>query len=248
MVLAERVQRVRTLLETLEDPYPRPRGSLRPESGPAASRYVPCDTCKRTGWVRRRRIQVLCLACDGQGWRRRTHGDVEWDSYLVLPVQEAVQLPVEAPHRPPDLPAGEEPPYAWERLRQAYDRRGSYRELRRCLNDLALAHARRRRLIQLVLVEGQPHCLGRSDQVELDLGVVWIALRMRTVRVPPWLLEHEQQQANESIRGLAAQGYTPQQIAARLGLSRETVKRTLRRSRQRRPAEAGRMIGDAAVA
>jgi type IV secretory pathway VirB10-like protein len=104
--LAERVQRVRTLLETLEDPYPRPRNSLRPDSGPAASRYVPCDTCRRSGWIKRRRVLVLCLACDGQGWRRRQAGEQEWDSYLALPVTEAVQLPVEATHRPPEPPAG----------------------------------------------------------------------------------------------------------------------------------------------
>jgi IS30 family transposase len=62
---------------------------------------------------------------------------------------------------------------------------------------------------------------------------------MRTVRVPPWLLEHEQQETNVSVRPLAAAGCTPAQIAVRLGLEKEVVKRTLRRQKQRgRPTAA----------
>jgi hypothetical protein len=232
--LADRVQRTRLLLETLEDPYPRPRSALRPDSGPAASRYVPCEHCRRSGWVRRRRgPALLCLICDGRGWRRREHGDLEWDAYLLLPVREAVQLPTAPPARPREQPDGLEPGFSWERLREAYDRSGSYAEARQRLAELTVERPRRGRLVRLIVVEAQPYELRAADRREVDLGVLGITLRMRSVRVPPWLLEHGQAQANETVRGLAAQGYKPAQIAARMGVSIEQVKRALRRSKQR---------------
>jgi len=231
--LVERVQRVRLLLETLNDPYPQPRTSLRPESGPAASRYVPCETCKRTGWIRRRREFALCLVCDGVGWRRRQHGELEWDAYVGLPVQEAVALPVEVAPRRRTPDATNESPYQWERLREAYERRGSYREVRQRLAELALDAPRRHTLVRVVLVEQQPRRLDELDQLELDLGVVTITLRMRVIRVPPWLMEHERMSVNATVAELAADGFKPGAIAARLGLSREHVKRTLRKQRQR---------------
>lgn len=231
--LAERVQRVRLLLETLNDPYPQPRTSLRPDSGPAASHYIPCETCKRSGWIRRRREPVLCLACDGVGWRRRQHGELEWDAYVELPVSEAVSLPVGTAPRRPVLAAGEESPYQWERLREAYDRRGSYREVRQRLDELGTVAPRRHRLIRIVLVEQQPRQLDDLDRLDLDLGVVTITLRMRSIRVPPWLMEHERTTTNASVVELAADGFKPGAIASRLGLSREQVKRTLRKQRQR---------------
>lgn len=231
--LADRVQRVKLLLETLDDPYPTPRSALHSESGPAASRYVPCETCRRSGWVKRRKESVVCLACDGQGWRRRQRDEPEWDSYLGLPVAEAVQLPVETRPRLLLDPVVHEASYGWERLRASYDRRGSYQELRVQLGRLGEARPRRGHLIRVVLVERQPRDLTRQDRLDLELGVVALALAMCTVRVPPWLLEHSQRTANDSIRQLAGQGFKPAQIAARLGVSGETVKRTLRRQRQR---------------
>lgn len=239
--LAERVQRVQLLLETLNDPYPTPRSALRSDSGPAASRYVPCETCKRSGWLRRCRDYVVCLACDGRGWRRRQHDEQEWDAYLSMPVTEAVQLPVEAPYRPRE-DVGDESPYQWERLRVSYERGGSYRELRTRLAQLGTVALRRQRLIRRVLVDHEPIVLGHDDRLQLQLGVVWITLRMRSVRVPPWLMEHEQQQQNDLVRALAGAGFKPAAIAVRLGIEREVVKRVLRQAKQRRPAEAGRMI------
>ena len=230
MELADRVRRTTLLLTTMNDPLPTPRSALRGDSGPAASRYVPCETCKRSGWVRRKRhLAVLCLACDGYGWRKRQAGEPEWDAYLRLPVQEAVQLPVEAAHRRREPEPGEEPPYAWERLRSAYERRGSYRELRLRLGQL---QPRRRHLVTTVLVDGEPRQLSERDRLEIDLGIVWIALRMRSLRVPPWLLEHEQQTVNDEVKALANAGYKPAQIAAQTGLSKDAVKQKLRRHRQ----------------
>ena len=231
--LAERVGKVRLLLETLHDPYPTTRPTMRPEPGPAASRYVPCEACHRHGWARTRRGVVLCLVCDGAGWRRRRSDDEAWDAYIGLPVTEAVQLPVEAAHRPRDLDAGEESPYGWERLQAAYEARGSYREVRRCLGLLARERPWRHHLVCVVVVENQPRQLSRWDELEVDLGVVWITLRMRSIRVPPWLLEHERIERNEEIQALANIGLTPSQIALQIGLEKEAVKRQLRRLKQR---------------
>jgi hypothetical protein len=232
--LVERTQRVRLLIETLEDPYPTARSALRSDSGPAASRYVPCETCRRSGWVRRRRgLSLLCLLCDGTGWKRRERGDVEWDAYVGLPVQEAVQLPVEPAVRPsrPD-----DDGYGWERLREAYDRSGSYREVRLRLQELGQRRPRRYHLIRMVLVERQPYELRPADRLDIDLGVLGVALRMSHVRVPPWLLEHDQQQTNDAVIALAGQGFRPEEIAKRLALPLDHVKRTMRRRRQRMSA------------
>jgi hypothetical protein len=231
--LADRVSRVRLLLETLNDPYPTPRSALRGDSGPAVSRYVPCETCRRSGWVKKRRgLLVLCLACDGRGSRRRQRGDGEWDAYVGLPVTEAVALPVEIIPRPAILD-DEERGYAWERLKASYERRGSYREVRFRHSQLAGNAPLRHHLIQVVLIDQEPYELEPRHKTEIDLGVTMIALRMRSVRVPPWLLQHEQETVNATIRGLANQGLKPGQIAGRLGLSPEAVKRSLRRQKQR---------------
>ena len=229
--LAERVQRTRLLLETLHDPLPQVRASLRSDPGPAASRYVPCEACHRAGWIRRRRgVAVLCLACDGEGWRRRQAGEPEWDRYLGLPVQEAVQLPVEAAHRPREPEAGGEQGYGWERLQAAYEARGSYRELRRNLSRLAAHRPRRHRLVVAVLVENQPRFLTADDELDIDLGVVWITLRMRTIRVPPWLMEHEAARTREqTIAALAADGFGAGEIARRLEMPKRTVRKYLAR-------------------
>lgn len=231
MDLADRVQRVRLLLDTLNDPYPTPRSALEPDSGPAASRYVPCETCRRQGWLRRRKREFLCLACDGRGWRRRAHDDEPWDAYLELKLLDAADLPRE-PGRA-SLPVEGEPPFAWERLQRAYDRHGSYKELRRQLEVLARTHPERHRLVRAVLVDHEPRRLDAGNALQLELGVVSLALRMRSVRVPMWLWERSSALENRSIESLAAVGMKPGKIAATLGVSRERVKRTLRKKRQK---------------
>lgn len=229
--LADRVQRVRLLLETLNDPYPTPQSALRPDSGPAVSRYLPCEACRRDGWVKvrgRRDQWQLCLICDGSGWKPRTAEDAEWDSYLELPLAEAMQLPRELAPARATVDDGE-PPYGWERQRQAHDRHGSYQELRRQLSWLQRDSPRRYRLVQVVLVEHQPYRLRASSGLELELGVLAITLRMRAnVRVPAWLLEGEARQRRETIESLAALGLQAGEIARRLGMTKKAVRRKLR--------------------
>src|SRR4030095_3043003 len=82
----------------------------------------------------------LCLDCDGRGERYREPGDEAWDAYLGLPLETAALLPREPPRGPSAVQAAQDKDeregrvealsYGWERLRDAYDRHGSYRELR----------------------------------------------------------------------------------------------------------------------
>lgn len=234
--LADRVQRVRLLLDTINDPYPTPRGHLRPDAGPAPSRYVPCLTCHRKGWVKLRRELVLCLVCDGTGSKRRRGNEQAWDSYLNMPLSEATPVARE----PMSLRQVEEQvaeqegrledlSYGWERLQAAYQRHGSYKELRRQLEWLARVRPQRHRLIRTVLVEHEPRQLDARSSLELELGVVQVALRMRTVRVPPWLLEHAAaDERQQTIAQLAGKGMRAGEIARKLGIPKEVVRRRLK--------------------
>lgn len=227
--LAERVQRVRLLLDTLNDPYPSLGTAIRPDSGPAPSRYCPCETCSRRGEVRVRGGWQLCLICEGVGWRRRQRGDEPWDAYIELPISEANELPVPitASSSPP---AGVESSFAWERDRARYDRHGSYDELRRQLERLGFVRPRRYWLVRVVLVEHDFRPLDTTTRVDLDLGVLQLALWMTSVRVPGWLIERTRaDERHETLIELAATGMPAGQIAKLLGLQKEAVVRRLRR-------------------
>lgn len=228
--LTERAQRVYLLLDTLNDPYPAPRGSIEPGSGPSPSRYVPCETCRRRGEVRARGGWTLCLVCDGAGWKRR-EDEPAWDAYIGLPLDEANDLPRAT--SPPRLGDVEDAGHAWESLRGRYDSHGSYRELRRQLDWLSLTDSRRYLLIRRILVDHEPRTIDHATGVELRIGVVMIARRMRKVRVPAWLIERGNARQNRTIEGMAAEGLSPAQIAREVGLSREAVKRKLRKKGQR---------------
>ena len=229
--LAERAQRVWLLLDTLNDPYPTPRGSIEPGSGPSPSRYVPCETCRRRGEVRVRGGWGLCLVCDGSGWKRRGASEAPWDAYIGLPLEEASQLPRSLPS---PYVASREPEWPpWAALAGRYDRHGSYRELRRHLDWLSLAHPSRYLLVRRVLVDHEPRTLQKASGRELRIGVVLIARRMRTVRVPAWLIERGNAEQNRTVEALAASGMKPGAIARELGLSTEAVKRKLRKKNQR---------------
>jgi DNA-binding transcriptional ArsR family regulator len=230
MQLAEKVHGVRLLLESLDDPYPTPQAALRPDSGPAPSKYVPCETCRATGVVRRRRGVFVCLICDGTGRKRREAGDPEWDAYLGMPLAEAAELPRE--QLPAPAAPGPDEGYAWERAQRAHERAGSYRELRRHLEWLREAHPRWHQLIQAVLVEHAERELGPRAALELELGVVSLALRMRSVRVPRWLREPIAP-AHQTVATLAAVGLKAGEIARALGMTKKAVRRQLKRVESR---------------
>jgi hypothetical protein len=225
--LLDKVARVRLLLETLNDPYPTPQGALRSDSGPASSSYVPCETCREKGAVKTRAGTAICLICDGRGWRRRQRGDREWDAYVKLPVEEAASLPTmgTAPKREQDA----EEAYAWERARRAHDRHGSYKEVRLRLDHLSQVHRPRYRLVRVALVDKEPVQLSVRDDVEMTLGVVWITLRMRSIRVPPWIMERSAAaDKRDSIFALVEAGYSVGEIARRTGMAKGAVRRRIR--------------------
>lgn len=226
--LAERVERVRLLLATLHDPYPQPRSALVPDAGPAPSRYVPCESCLRRGEVRVRSGWMLCLVCDGRGWKRR-EDEPEWDAYLELPLVEAAQLPRPTVGRRPLDPELEAETYGWERLLASYDKHGSYAAIRQGLSWLSEVNPNRFQLVSRVHVLRHELELSPAAALELELGVVMLTLRVGRVRVPPWLIERTAaDERRASVLALAADGYTPGQIARRLGLPKRVVQRKLR--------------------
>lgn len=174
----------------------------------------------RQGWQ-------LCLVCDGAGWKRR-ETEPAWDGYLEMPLEEAAQLP-----RPSSVTRHEtvgEDGFTWERLRRRYDRHGSYQELRRNLDRLSLTHRRRYRLVRAVLVDHEPRTLDETARFDLELGVLTIALGMRTVRVPGWLIERtEAVRRSDTIATLLETGMSAGEIARRLGVSRRAIIRKMRR-------------------
>ena len=226
--LAERVERVRLLLVTMNDPFPTPRALLEPDSGPAPSRYVPCETCRRAGEIRVRAGWTLCLVCDGLGWKRR-EGEPAWDAYLELPLEEASQLPRASRARRELPPQLAEDTFLWERLRHSYDRHGSYTAVRHALDGLSLRRPQRALLVRRVLVDGESRYLSQRAGLELELGVLELALRVGRVRVPPWLIERTKaDERRVTVAELAATGMGPGEIARRLGLSKRVVQRKLR--------------------
>jgi len=175
---------------------------------------------------------ILCLVCDGSGWRRRRAGEIEWDRYCEMPVAEAVSFTSMPVAITSATESDREQSYGWERARAAHDRYGSYKELRRALDWLRDREPRRYTLVRVVLIDHESRRLSAPDALSLDLGVVSIALRMRTVRVPPWLMERrDADRRQQSIAQLAAEGRTAGEIARRLDIPKGTVRKLLHRSR-----------------
>lgn len=243
--LAERFVRVRLLLETLDDPYPTPHGALVTDPGPSPSRYVPCETCRGTGELRGRGGWGMCLVCDGRGEKRREREE-PWDAYIGLRLDDANALPRESPSAPRASEEMREQTYGWERLRRAYDRHGSYQQIRRQLDWLSLAAPVRFWLVRVVLVEHQPRALDAEMHLEMTLGVVMIARRIPNPRVPPWLIERSfAAEKRNTIDALAADGFSAGEIAKRVGLPKEAVRRKLKRMGVGSAVRRNPLTGDA---
>ncbi len=242
-----RERRVRALLETLNDPYELPRRE-QADAGPAPSRRVPCPACRRTGKVTSGEGIRTCLTCSGTGWRRRRPGEQEWDEYLNLPVSTA-QSVVKARSKPFKLDEdirrlsselerleARDDPRSDELLRalprkEWFDRRGSYRELRRALDVLAsrsrcVYDAIHRRYLRNVPVEMSPHV----EQL-VAIGVTFLAREMRgEIRVPHAWRETEAEQIQRSVLELADRGRGHRAIARELGVPLKRVKSILGRA------------------
>lgn len=242
--------RVRLLLETLNDYIPTPRSALETDSGPSPSRYVPCDGCNGRGERRVAGGWVMCLVCDGRGERRREARDEPWDAYIRLPLVDANELPREPPLGSTISDEIREQTYGWERVRRAYERNGSYRQVRVQLDWLSIERPQRFRLVQTVLVDHEPRELDATMKLEMDLGVVMIARRISNPRVPAWLMERSAAaEKRDSIATLAADGFSAGEIAKRIGLPKEAVRRKLKRigvasaSRRNPPTGDVRRVG-----
>jgi DNA-directed RNA polymerase specialized sigma24 family protein len=130
--------------------------------------------------------------------------------------------------------------YPWERARASYDRHGSYKEVRIRLDQLADAHRRRHRLVVVALVDKEPVTLSPEDDTQTTLGVTWIALRMRSIRVPGWIMERSAAaERRDSIEALISDGYSAGEIARRTGMSKEAVRRRIKRGNALRSGQAG---------
>src|SRR4051812_17070405 len=228
--LGERVVRVRLLLETLNDPYPTPRSALDTDSGPAPSAYVPCDACSSRGERRVVGGWVFCIICDGRGEKRRSRSDEPWDAYVGMSVADANELPREPTTSSPISDEMREQAYGWERVRDAYDRHGSYRQVRLQLDHLSLVAPLRFRLVRTVIVEHEQRELDATMHTQMQLGVIQIARRIPNPRVPAWLIERSYAaERRNTIEALVADGFTAGEIAKRTGLPKEAVRRKLKR-------------------
>lgn len=227
--LEERERKVRLLLLTLNEPYPGPQGlRLASLPGPAPSRNVPCDYCRRRGRVKQRTGTRLCPVCDGRGWRGKRSHEPAWDEYVELPVADAVLLPtMSIPPTADPVKAGQS--YGWERQVSSYRRHGSYRELERALSLLRGQWPAGYATIRAIYLRDVTVALRGVDRGREQRAVTLLAAEMRgRIRVPPWVMEEASRDRRDSAHSLRAQGIKPGAIARILGISREKVKRLLK--------------------
>jgi hypothetical protein len=187
--LAERIRRVRILLATLDEPYPQPRIAVEPDSGPAASKRVPCTACERRG----------CIVCDQTGWRRRRAGEEEWDEYVDAPISEAIKpigisgvynreesirrLGQEIAKLEADAAAREgrydHERYGWEKQLAARDRHGSYAELGRALERLRSEWDEFYSALRSCYFVGIPVAMSEGRRLRVDCAEALLATWMR---------------------------------------------------------------------
>lgn len=255
--VTERCRRVRLLLASVNDPYPTPHDSIGSLAGhlpgPAPSRRVPCSVCLRTGFTAGRRI---CPLCGGSGWRRRRKGEDPFDEYTGEPVVDGGSSAKHgAPFRLEDdyRRLGEQldqieqaqqerqgvysEMYGWEKAREAQERLGSYRELKRALGALQELSPNIYGVVRARWLFGVPvNLIGRAVAIE-QAAIIWVQGEMRgEIRVPPWLLIDLFQQRKSRFEQLVQGGYSASEIASYLDLPKKRVKKMLRDARGAYPA------------
>jgi hypothetical protein len=226
--LEERIRRVVALLESRFDYLPSVPSTMPvTSSGPADdSKYVPCEPCKGRGRVvykrTGRRLDRICLACDGTGQRRRRKDDPAFDGYVgrtrptgskprSMTAREYAdtisRLQADADTREGKT---QHERYGWERARQHRDQAGSYVEL-----DHAVMELRQR-------MPGEP--------VTSTVGLLFIQSRMGpTIRLPGALHASLAEERKAVIQALAFRwNWTAGEIGRVLGVSRDRVRLVLK--------------------
>jgi hypothetical protein len=221
------VRRVRLLLESRDDYLPSPpHVQLKAPSGPAASKFVPCEPCAQKGRVVYKGKERLCFTCDGTGSRRKRASDPEWCAYLGMPLLDARLLADATPYARRTVALTDEErerAFAWERKQAVYRQHGSYDELERALERLRVEspsawHAVTRHYTWGVVV----------DEEAERRGLVWLAANMRSVRVPRWVKDTRPPDLRRLVLELAAQGKGAGTIGKLLKVPKVTVKRYLK--------------------
>lgn len=223
--LDERIRRVRALLETRFDYLPGARSTMpATSSGPAdQSKYVPCETCRGRGRViyrrGRRRLDRICMACDGTGDRLRRKDDPAYDSYVGRPRTGPVRSmtaneyddEISRLRELADTRAGKtgHERYGYERARAARDVAGSYLEL-----DQAVAVIQRR----------QPGTKLGSWEALYFLQ----AMMGPTIRLPGALHAALAEERKEVILQLGRLGWSAGEIGRALGISRDRIRQVLK--------------------
>lgn len=242
-VLQDRVERVRVLLETLDDYLPGPTSSrLASQPGLAPAKRVPCEFCHRTGRLHYEGDLVLtCGVCDGTGWRRRRKDDEAWDEYVQAPIAEegdrkprvATTAELEAiiararaaeRSRAGDHSHERE---AWEVKRERLEREGSYRALRRCLTQLRSERPELYAALSLDL-SGLPVDRTGEFAARVDAGLAWLAYRMPgRIRIPNEDSDLHRRRVKSVMECVAAGMRSATSIAKRTGIERAKVKKIL---------------------
>lgn len=265
--MIQRVERVRVLLDTLDDYLPGPSTvHLASPSGIAEGKRVPCDHCRRTGKVTYdvkvagKPVILPCAACDGTGWRRRRAGDEAWDEYVEekLPQHAEDPLPVAVKAlrnwTTQELEAGiargrqmelqragihYSEKFAWEARREQQEREGSYRELRRLLGQLRRECPELAAALSLSLA-GLPYERTAALQSLQAKALTWLAERMpKRIRVPFEDLERSRERKRTAVELWDAGARSLTAIAKASGQARAKVKKAL--------VQAGRLKADKAV-
>lgn len=236
--IEQRMHKVRLLLSSLDDYVPGPKvTSLGNESGPAPSKLVPCE-CHT----------IPCHVCNDTKWRRRQKDEPAWDEYLEQRVDEAIEpqlfsgvdhaaeirrldASIARIRRTLMAKAGvldKREKFSWEAAREQQERYGSYRELRKWLRVLALKWPEGHRAIRRVHLSNIEVKLTELDRTHEDVAVYWLQHQMKSLRVPPWLMEYDASRRRDSVQSLHARGLNPGAIARRTGIRKEKVKRILK--------------------
>lgn len=210
-ILQRRIQRVRVLLETHDEPYDaelsRPERSATGFSETRVRRYR-CGVCAGEGCERCERGRVTIEERDAydEGEKGFWAGPEPAKTMNPGQVERALAALREDQLKRDGVIADVDFEASLERAEQR-DRRGSYRELRAALDFLPASR--------------------RGEE-----ALRWLAEHMPgSIRIPRWAFDAELEQIETEVVELKRHGFSRQEIAEALSISQRQVKSALRRAR-----------------